>query len=540
MHFQAVRHARRLEQQVGRTGDSDGPNGQILSSKPPGVDLDCHSLLVTSERLRLLILIVAYNAESTLATVLDRLPAAVLRDYDCEVLVIDDASDDGTFEHGLSYGQSHSDLPLTVLRNQSNQGYGGNQKVGYTYAINEGFDIVALVHGDGQYAPEELPNLLAPIVAGTADAVFGSRMLVRGAARRGGMPVYKFVGNKVLSWAQNALAGVGLSEWHSGYRLYRVSTLTSVRYAVNSNDFGFDTEIILQLVNAGARITERAIPTYYGDEICRVDGVRYAVQVTRASLGNALHRHGLVHQRRFEPIAVGNDHYDLKLGFASSHSWALDAVPDGARVLDLGAGPGGLASELARKGCPTAVVDVVPPTKLTPGVVTHVADLNEDLDLPIRDYDYYLLLDVIEHLKDPEAFLDGLRARLDDSPRTLIITTPNIAFIVPRLMLLFGQFNYGQTGILDRTHTRLFTFRTLRRLLRDSGFQIQVMKGIPAPIPKAIGDSRLSRALLRINQALILVSPGLFSYQIFVTATISPDVTFVLASTRSSAETTAA
>jgi 2-polyprenyl-3-methyl-5-hydroxy-6-metoxy-1,4-benzoquinol methylase len=218
----------------------------------------------------------------------------------------------------------------------------------------------------------------------------------------------------------------------------------------------------------------------------------------------------------------------------------LDSVPDGARVLDLGAGPGGLASELARKGCPTAAVDIVPRSCSTPGVLTHVADLNEELDLPIQNYDYYLLLDVIEHLTDPEAFLDGLRARLDDSPRTLIITTPNIAFIVPRLMLLFGQFNYGQEGVLDRTHTRLFTFSTLRRMLRDAGFQIQVMKGIPAPIPKAIGDSHLSRALLRLNQMLIRVSPGLFSYQIFVKATVTPDVAYVLSSTRASAEASAA
>jgi hypothetical protein len=107
-------------------------------------------------------------------------------------------------------------------------------------------------------------------------------------------------------------------------------------------------------------------------------------------------------------------------------------------------------------------------------------------------------------------------------------------------MLLFGQFNYGQTGILDRTHTRLFTFRTLRRLLRDSGFQIQVMKGIPAPIPKAIGNSRLSRALLWLNQGLIRVGPGLFSYQIFVSATVTPDVATVLASTRGSVEAAAA
>ena len=95
---------------------------------------------VSTNRLRLLILIVAYNAESTLTPVLDRIPAGILRDYDCEVLVIDDASADSTFEDALRYRRTHVDLPLTVLRNQSNQGYGGNQKVGYTYAIQEGFD----------------------------------------------------------------------------------------------------------------------------------------------------------------------------------------------------------------------------------------------------------------------------------------------------------------------------------------------------------------------------------------------------------------
>src|SRR5450631_1504424 len=488
-------------------------------------------LWVSTNRVRLLILIVAYNAESTLTPVLDRLPTGMLRDYDCEVLVIDDASDDSTFEHALTYRRAHVDLPLTVLRNQSNQGYGGNQKVGYAYAIQEGFDFVALVHGDGQYAPEELPNLLAPLVAGSSDAVFGSRMLVRGAARHGGMPLYKLLGNTLLSWAQNVLAGAHLSEWHSGYRLYRVSTLASVRYASNSNGFGFDTEIILQLLHAGAHITERAIPTYYGDEICRVNGLRYAGQVMAASLGSALHRHGLIHQHRLQPIAVGNDHYALKLGFASSHRWALDAVPDGARVLDLRAGPGGLASELARKSCPTTVIDIEPPTKLTPGVVTHVADLNEQLVVPIHDYDYYLMLDVIEHLKDPEAFLDGLRARLDDAPRTLIITTPNIAFIVPRLMLLFGQFNYGQTGILDRTHTRLFTFRTFERLLRDAGLRIRRVRGVPAPFPKALGDNFISRGLLALNSFLIRLSKTLFAYQLFVEAETTPDVGFVLADT---------
>ena len=127
-----------------------------------------------------------------------------------------------------------------------------------------------------------------------------------------------------------------------------------------------------------------------------------------------------------------------------------------------------------------------------------------------------------------------------DRPRLLTLTTPNVGFTVPRLMLLFRQFNYGQTGILDRTHTRLFRFRMLRRLLRDSGFQIQRMRGIPAPIPKAIGDNRTSRALLWLNQALTRISPGPFSYQIIVSATVTPDVAYVLASTRTSVKDAAA
>ena len=103
---------------------------------------------------RLLVFVVAYYAESTLSEVLARVPATLFRDYDCEILVIDDGSDDRTFAIGQEYRRTHPDIPLTVLRNELNQGYGGNQKVGYAYASAEGFDIVALLHGDAQYAPE--------------------------------------------------------------------------------------------------------------------------------------------------------------------------------------------------------------------------------------------------------------------------------------------------------------------------------------------------------------------------------------------------
>ena len=126
-----------------------------------------------------------------------------------QILVCDDASADGTHQVGLEY-QARGDLPLTVVRHDRNLGYGGNQKSGYRWAISHGLDVVVLLHGDGQYAPEVIEDIVAPLVDGRADAVLGSRMLTRGAARTGGMPLYKFAGNRILTTMQNALVGLEL------------------------------------------------------------------------------------------------------------------------------------------------------------------------------------------------------------------------------------------------------------------------------------------------------------------------------------------
>jgi glycosyltransferase involved in cell wall biosynthesis len=485
----------------------------------------------TPARPRLLIFVIAYYAESTLKSVLERIPRAIFDDYECEILVVDDASKDRTFEIGRAYQQAHPEIRMTVLRNEYNQGYGGNQKVGYAYALSERFDFVAMVHGDGQYAPEELPRLVAPLRDGEADAVFGSRMMEGHTALKGGMPLYKYVGNRVLTAAQNALLGTRLSEFHSGYRIYSTRALARIPFRLNSNDFHYDTEIIIQLLNAGLRIKELPIPTYYGDEICRVNGMKYAKDVMVATLMNALHRSGVLYQRRFD-TSEDNHHYDLKLGYASSHSWALDAVPEGAAVMDIGAGPGGIAAELARKGCTTAVVDQFKPQTPTEGVKVFVQDLDEAPRFDVGPYQYLLLLDVIEHLKEPERFVEQLRAQFTHEPKVLVLTTPNIGFVVQRLMLLAGEFNYGKAGILDRTHTRLFTFRSIRQLLRDNGFKVRSVRGVPAPFPKVFGNGVLGKTALAVNQALIRVSKTLFSYQIYIEAETTPDVAFVLKDTQ--------
>jgi len=162
---------------------------------------------------RLMVFVIAYYAEDTLRRVLERIPRSIFRDYDCEVLVVDDASGDRTAEIGREYRRAHPEIAMTVLRNQYNQGYGGNQKVGYAFAIREVFDFVAMIHGDGQYAPEELPALVAPLRDGQADAVFGSRMMSGFSALKGGMPLYKYVGNRVLTWTQNLPLGTSFTEY---------------------------------------------------------------------------------------------------------------------------------------------------------------------------------------------------------------------------------------------------------------------------------------------------------------------------------------
>jgi glycosyltransferase involved in cell wall biosynthesis len=479
-------------------------------------------------RQRLLIHVVAYQAESTLKDVLGRVPLSVLEHLDVEILVVDDSSQDETFSIGREYAAAHPEMPLTVLRNEYNQGYGGNQKIGYTYASEKGFDFVALIHGDGQYAPEELERLLEPLLHHTADAVLGSRMIRPRDALKGGMPLYKYVGNKVLTRTQNALLRQNLSEYHSGYRIYRVSALDNIHYRLNTNDFHFDTQIILQLMNSGAKIVELPIPTYYGDEISRVNGLRYALDVFRDTTSAFFHGLGLWQQRRFDPIRRNTSRYRSKLTFTSPHSLAVAATCEGSRVIDLGSGPGDIANALQAKGCAVAVVDLEKPEAVPSGIDVVVQDLNDDLLFNSDGFDTILMLDVIEHLADPEDFLDRLRDQFSHESKTLIMSTPNIAFVSQRLSLLLGQFNYGETGILDRTHTRLFTFRTLKHLLRDAGFDVTTVRGVPAPVPLVV-PGRLGHVLLRVNELLIKVSKTLFAFQIFVVAESSPSVEFLVA-----------
>lgn len=482
---------------------------------------------MTPRKQKSLILIVAYNAEAHLESVFRRIPYDRLPSG-CEILVSDDASQDGTFAVGRKAADS-CPIPARILKNPRNLGYGGNQKLGYEIAIQEGFDAVVMVHGDGQYAPELLPEMLLPILEGKADVVLGSRMLRKQDALTGGMPVYKWIGNQVLTALENRIVGANLSEFHTGYRAYRISSLQKIPFHHNTNDFHFDTDILIQMLRVGAVFREIPIPTHYGKEVCHVNGWRYFFDCIRSCWHDWLTQKGIFYCRRFD-FAPPGARYETKLDIAhSSHQIALDLVPPNSRVLDIGGGNGWLADELSKKKCCELVIidnffRKEPPIQAR--LIDH--DLKEVLDFELPPSEVVLMMDVIEHLPRPEhvALLDHLRRELNDPPIRAIISVPNTAFFPLRISFaLLGRLNYGRRGILDDTHAFLFTSKSLKELLDECGYDIQEWHHTPPPYELALGrNNPLARLLTSFHASAAALFPSLFAYQHLVVATPRPTV----------------
>jgi glycosyltransferase involved in cell wall biosynthesis len=466
---------------------------------------------------RIGILVVAYNAASTLASVLDRIPAD-FRSRISDVIICDNNSEDSTYLVGLGYQQIDPDLPITVIRNPRNVGYGGNQKVGYRWAIEHGLDIVVLLHADGQYAPEFLPQIVGPLERGEADAVFGSRMMDPGGARAGGMPLYKFVGNKVLTAFENAVVGLDLSEWHSGYRAYRVDALEDIPFEANTDEYHFDTHIIVQLHEAGKRIVELPIPTYYGDEVSYVNGMKYARDIVGDILRYRLHKIGLGSGE----AAFASDAYGLKTGSSTSHgriiAW-LRALPP-CRVLVLGPSAAELGARLRDAGHDVTGAGCDPPAK--DALDRYVeADLDHGLPADVGGpFEVVALVEVLEQVRDPERLLHDVRSVLAPGG-TVVTAVSNFGHWYPRTRVALGLFDYDRRGILDRNNVRFFTRRAFERLAGRTGFAVLRRESLGPPVEvlgRGLPDEdrapgAASRALHAADSLGVVVRPTLFAYQ---------------------------
>lgn len=241
----------------------------------------------------------AYNAAITLPRVLDRIPERI-RNLSSQIIVVDNHSSDETERVALDYREKHGLEKLKVIRNPKNLGYGGSQKVAYRYCLENGFDSVVMLHADGQYAPEVIETVLTPVIEKRADLVFGSR--IRGNPLKGGMPIHRFLGNRVLTTCQNLVLGSRLSEFHSGYRVFSLDALRRLPFERLSDDYHFDTEVIILMLGGGFRVQEVPIPTFYGDEENYVNIWKYAVQVLVTTFTYFLHKQGIRRSRNWGRI----------------------------------------------------------------------------------------------------------------------------------------------------------------------------------------------------------------------------------------------
>lgn len=223
----------------------------------------------------------AYNAEHTLKSTYSEIPLDIVDN----VVIVDDFSSDNTITIAKELGIKH------IITHDKNMGYGANQKTCYDYALKLGSDIIIMLHPDYQYSPKLIPAMVELIVNGSS-VVFGSRILGNGALK-GGMPLYKYISNRILTFIQNILMNQKLSEYHTGYRAYSVHVLKNINYHKCSDDFIFDNEIIAQIFNNGYNITEITCPTKYFKEASSIKllpSIKYGLGVLNVSFSYFLHR----------------------------------------------------------------------------------------------------------------------------------------------------------------------------------------------------------------------------------------------------------
>ena len=462
--------------------------------------------------------------EKLVLDILDKIPKSVAN-WNHEILILINSSGESISKAVDNSIKKQKSFNLRILFNLQNLGYGGNQKLAFHYAIKHDFDYVLLLAGSGQYAPEQIDELISELASGEFEAVVGSRFLIKNSTVKNQMPAYKYFGIKVITFFQNIILGMQFSEFHSGFRAYKVRALAEIPYVFNSNGRQFDTEVLVQLRLRGLNIQELPVSSLKGKEHPISDYLQYGLGGLWVALKTRLHQLSLSYERKFDIGDISTDGYkdELKLGYPSSHQFAIDEVPAKVKVLDIGCGNALVGTELKKANCYVEGIDFETSTGEKNIDKFTQLNLNEkNLDIPVNEFDYVLLMDILEHLDEPENFVYNLRVRAKGESPKMVVSVPNIGFINNRVQLLFGRFDYGIRGTMYLGHKRMFTFNAISKLFEQAEFKIIKCEGIPAPFPVAIGDNWISRLFLTINQGFIKVLPRLFSYQIFLVAVPFP------------------
>jgi len=241
---------------------------------------------------KIVVVMPAYNAALTMERTYKEIPFDIVD----EVVLVDDFSKDNTSDVARKLGIHH------VIRHDKNKGYGGNQKTCYNKALELGADIVIMLHPDYQYTPLLIPSVSYIIANDLYPAVFCSRILGKGALK-GGMPMYKYIANRFLTWFENVLLGQKLSEYHTGYRAFSADVLRAINYNACNDDFVFDNEMASQIFMAGYEIGEITCPTKYFEEASSINfsrSMKYGLGVMRVSIQHRLHKWGIVKNKIYQ------------------------------------------------------------------------------------------------------------------------------------------------------------------------------------------------------------------------------------------------
>lgn len=245
---------------------------------------------------KIAVVLPAYNAEKTLEITYNEIPFDIVD----EVILVDDKSKDNTVKKGQELGIKH------IVEHDVNKGYGGNQKSCYNKALEIDADIVVMLHPDYQYTPKLIHSMCYLIANEVYEVVLGSRILGKG-ARKGGMPIYKYIANRILTLSQNILMNQKLSEYHTGYRAFSAKVLKSINYNINSDDFVFDNQMLAQIFYAGFDIAEVTCPTKYFDDASSINiprSAKYGIGVIGVSLSYFLQKLKLGRFKIFKPVKV--------------------------------------------------------------------------------------------------------------------------------------------------------------------------------------------------------------------------------------------
>jgi glycosyltransferase involved in cell wall biosynthesis len=267
-----------------------------------------HEIPVPGKNCKVVVVMPAFNAEKTLRMTYSGLP----HDMVDLVILVDDGSSDET-------ARVARELGLELFIHNRNYGYGANQKTCYREALQAGADIVAMVHPDYQYDPTLLPQIIQPLLEGTADVVLGSRLMGISPMKQG-MPWWKYFSNRFLTGVENVVFGLRLAEYHTGYRAFSREVLDAVNFQMNSDQFIFDQEIMAQIVNLGLRVTEVPVPTRYFAQASSASflaSCRYGLSILWLLFRYALHRRGLIRQRQFDSLFQRYGHKHRSAGRAN-------------------------------------------------------------------------------------------------------------------------------------------------------------------------------------------------------------------------------